>query len=105
MGQVGNWVFKAFFIAWGWRCLCGANRCFLWGRNISLGPPAVRPSSFPTSVIALTAVRDRDKEVYSVTASCWQGEMKGPTASGLTTRRIIEGTAIVGHFHFHQGHL
>jgi hypothetical protein len=33
-----------------------------------LGPPAVPPSILP-SVIFLT-VRDRDDEVYSVTASC-----------------------------------
>jgi hypothetical protein len=46
MGQVGNWVFIAFFIAQGWRCLSGANRSFLGRRSISLanyhllGPPA-----------------------------------------------------------------
>jgi homoaconitase/3-isopropylmalate dehydratase large subunit len=50
MGQVGNWVFIAFFIAQGWRCLSGANRSFLGRRSISLanyhllGPPAVHPS-------------------------------------------------------------
>jgi hypothetical protein len=40
-----------------------------------------------------------------VTASCWQGVMKGSTASGLTTRRVIQGTTIVGHFQLHQGSL
>jgi hypothetical protein len=28
-------------------------------------------------MITLTAVRDRDDEVYTVTASCWQGWWSG----------------------------
>jgi hypothetical protein len=54
-------------------------------------------------MITLTAVRDRDEEVCSVTASCWQGVMKGLAESGLTVREELEGTAIVGHFYLHQG--
>jgi hypothetical protein len=56
-------------------------------------------------VITLIAVRDRDNEVYLVTASCWQGATKGPGASGLTTRGVIEETMTASHFHLHQGHL
>jgi hypothetical protein len=59
----------------------------------------------PISMIALTVVRDKDDKDYSVTAFCWQGAMKGPTASGLTVRGIIKGSSIVSHFHLHQGHL
>jgi hypothetical protein len=58
----------------------------------------------PFSVITLTAVRDRDK-VCSVTASCRQGAMKGPTASRLTTSGVIEGIMVVGRFYLHQRHL
>jgi hypothetical protein len=80
----------------GRRCLSDTNRHFLGRRSVSLttyrllGPPAVCPSvlHFPLSMVALTTVRDRDHKVYSVTASCWQGEMKGPAVSGLTTRGI-----------------
>jgi hypothetical protein len=36
-----------------------------------------------------------------VTASCWQEVMKGPTASGLTMRAVVEETMIVGCFHLH----
>jgi hypothetical protein len=49
MGQVENWVFRAFFIAWGQKCLSGAKRHFLGRRNVSLvnyhllGPPVVHP--------------------------------------------------------------
>jgi hypothetical protein len=105
--------FIAFFcIAWGQKCLSGADRGFLGRRGVSLiiyhllGPPAVRPLVLHSSLsmVALTAVRDR--KVYSVTASCWQGVMKGPAASGLTTTRgVIKGTAVLGHFHLHQWHL
>jgi hypothetical protein len=38
MSQVGNWVFIAFFIAWGWRCLSGANRYLLGRRSVSCLP-------------------------------------------------------------------
>jgi hypothetical protein len=31
--------------------------------------------------------------------------MKRPAASGLTIREELEGTAIIGYFHLHQGHL
>jgi hypothetical protein len=50
-------------------------------------------------MVTLTAVKDRDDEVYSGTASCSQGSMKGPTASGLTVRGVVEGTTIVGQRH------
>jgi hypothetical protein len=71
------------------------------------GTSAVRPLVLhsPLSMVALTAVRYRDDKVYSVTASCWQGAMKGPAASGLTMRGVIKVTAVVGHFHVHQWHL
>jgi hypothetical protein len=61
--------------------------------------------NLPLSMITLTAGRDRDKEDYSVTTSCLQGEVKGPTASGLTKRGVNEETMTVGHTHLHQGHL
>jgi hypothetical protein len=106
--------FIAFFcIAWRQRCLSGADRGFLGRRDVSLityhllGPPAVHPLVLhsPISMVTLTAVRDRDNEVYSVTASCWQGVMEGPTASGLTMRGVVKGSTTVGCFHFHQRHL
>jgi hypothetical protein len=63
------------------------------------------PFKSPLSMIILTAIRNRDNEVYSLTASDLQGVMKGPTASGLTMREVIEEISIIGHFHLHQGHL
>jgi hypothetical protein len=63
------------------------------------------PFKSALSVIVLTAVRNRDDEVYLMTASCWKQVTKGPAASGLTTRRVIEGTTIVSYFHLHKGHL
>jgi hypothetical protein len=100
--------FYSFFfcIAWWWRYLSDANGYFLWRRSVSLttyhllGPPAVRPSVLHSllSVVALTAFRDRDDKVYSVTASCWQGAMKGPAASGLTMRAVVKGTAVSRSF-------
>jgi hypothetical protein len=48
-------------------------------------------------MIALTAVRNRNGELYSVTASCFLA-MKGPAASELTTRKELEGTSMVGRF-------
>jgi hypothetical protein len=67
-----------------------------------LGPPAACPLVLHPhlSMVALTAVRDRDDKVYSVTASWWQRAMKG-----LTTRGVVKGTAVVGCFHFHQRNL
>jgi hypothetical protein len=70
--------FIAFFcIAWGQRCSSGADRDFLGRKGVPLstyllGPPAVCPSVLhsPLSKVTLTAIRDRDNEVYSVTASC-----------------------------------
>jgi hypothetical protein len=59
----------------------------------------------PLSMVTLNAVRNGDDKAYSVTASCSQGAMKGPRASGLTTRGVVDGTAIVGCFHLHQRHL
>jgi hypothetical protein len=111
--RVGSGFYSLFFIAWGRRCLSDANRHFLGRRSFSLttyrllGPPAVRPSVLhsPLSMVTLTAVRDKDEEVCSVTASCWQGAMKGPAASGLTTRGVVKGTRVVGHFYRHQRHL
>jgi hypothetical protein len=50
-------------------------------------------------MIALSAVRNRQNEVYSVNSSCWQGATKGTAESGLTTRGIIKGISIVGCFH------
>jgi hypothetical protein len=76
MGQVGDWVFIAFlYIAPRQRCLLGVDRGFLGRSSVSLttyhllGPPAVHPS-IPLSMAALTAVKNRDNEVCSVTASC-----------------------------------
>jgi hypothetical protein len=53
-------------------------------------------------MIVINATRNKDNDVYSVTASCSKGAMKGPKASGLTTRRVIEGTMRVGHLYFHH---
>jgi hypothetical protein len=76
MSQIADWVFiELFCIARGQRYLSGASRSFLGKRSVSfanyylLGPPAVRPL-IPLSMITLTAIRNRDTKVYSVTASC-----------------------------------
>jgi hypothetical protein len=88
--RLGIGFYSLFPIAWGQRCLSGADRGFLGRRGVSLityhllGPPAVHPLVLhsPLSMVTLTAVRDRDDEVYSVTASCWQGAMEGPQCQG-----------------------
>jgi hypothetical protein len=56
VGQIGDWVFIDFLsIAWGQRCLSGAERSFLGRRGVSLttyhllGPLAICPSwTIPT---------------------------------------------------------
>jgi hypothetical protein len=78
----------------------GKERCLL--DHLSPSGTSWSPSSNShLSIVTLTAVRDRDNKVYSVTASCWQGAMKGPAASGLTTRGVVKGTMIVSCFHLH----
>jgi hypothetical protein len=72
MGQVGNWVFIAFFVL----------------------PKGGDVTQVQTAL-------SQEGEVYSVTASCWQRVMKGPTDLGLTMREVIERR----HFYLHQGHL
>jgi hypothetical protein len=80
------------------------TRLSLGRRSVSLTSCGLSFKS-PLSVTALTDVRNRDVEVYLVTASCWQGAMEEPSASGLITRGVVQGTAVVDHFHPHQRHL
>jgi hypothetical protein len=42
-------------------------------------------------MIALTAIRDRDNEVYSVITYCWQGVMKGPQHQGWPQEMLSRG--------------
>jgi hypothetical protein len=56
-------------------------------------------------MIALTAVKNRDNEVYSVTTSWWTWVWMRPAVLRLIRRGVIKGTMTVGHFHLHQGHL
>jgi hypothetical protein len=76
--RLGSGVYSLLALPDGRRCLSDVNRHFLGRRSVSLttyhllGLPVVGPSVLhsPLTMVALTAVRDRDKEVYSVTASC-----------------------------------
>jgi hypothetical protein len=85
-GGPGNWWscgsgWRLGFIAFFVYCLrveislrCGQTfpgkeKCLL-GQLLPFGTSCSLFFKFPLSVVALTAVRDRDKEVYSVTASC-----------------------------------
>jgi hypothetical protein len=95
--RLGSGLYSLFCTAWGLRCLSDANGSFLGRRNVSLTSCCLSFKS-PLSVTSLTAIRNRDDEVYSVTASCWQWVMKGPAASGLTTRGVVKGTTVVGGF-------
>jgi hypothetical protein len=71
MGQAGDWVFIAFFVLpkggdvpqVSWEEVFAWPIIIFWDLLKSI-------LQFPHSMIALTAVRDRDDEVYSVTASC-----------------------------------
>jgi hypothetical protein len=68
------------------------------------------PFRSPLSIITLTAVRNRDNEVYLITVSCYKGMMKELEASGMTIRGVVEGTMRgvikrtmgVGCLYFHQ---
>jgi hypothetical protein len=112
--RLGIGFYSLLFALLGGRDVSQVQTGFLGRRAVFLityhllGHPAVCPlvlHSTPPPMVALTAVRDRDYEVYSVIASCWQGAMKGPAASGLTTRGVIKETEVVGHFHLQQKHL
>jgi hypothetical protein len=78
VGQGGEWGFIAYLhclrAEMSLRCRQAfprEERCLLDSYHL-LGPPAVRFSVLhsPLSMVTRTAVRDRDNEVYSVTASC-----------------------------------
>jgi hypothetical protein len=76
MGQVGDWVFIAFLyclrVEMSLRCkqkFSGKEKCLL--DQLSPFGTSCSPSfNSPLSMIALTAVRNKVKEFYSVTASC-----------------------------------
>jgi hypothetical protein len=76
LGQVGDWVFIAFFVycprvEMSLRCrqFPGKEKCLL-GQLSPFGTSFSPSFNSPLSMITLTAVRDRDEEVCSVTASC-----------------------------------
>jgi hypothetical protein len=76
MGQGGNWVFMVNYYClqaeMSLRCkqtFPGKDKNIL-GQLSPSGTSCSLSFNSPLSMITLTAVRDRDKEVYSVTASC-----------------------------------
>jgi hypothetical protein len=69
-GEVSPWSLSPFGTSWS---------------------PSFRPS-FPLSIVALTAVRDREDKVYSVTASWGQGWWRGLQHHGWPREVSSRGT-------------
>jgi hypothetical protein len=47
------------------------------------------PFKSSLSTITLTAIRNMDNNIYSMSTSCWKRAAKGPQVSGLTMRGVI----------------
>jgi hypothetical protein len=71
----------------------------IFGEHVTLPQSTLQG---PLSVITLAAIRNRDDGIYSVNASCSKGVAKGPEASGLTMKGVMEGTTRIGCLHFHH---
>jgi hypothetical protein len=106
VGQVGNWVLIAFFfycprVEMSLRCkqMFPGKKCLL-NQLSPFGTSCIPLFKCPLSMIALTALRDREDEVYSMSVFSLWGMMKGPAASRLTRRGVIRELL----FHLNQGH-